>query len=156
MQRKSTATWSSSALVRPASGPRPSRRGQAPTSNARTRIRCLSLRRGWLELQEWRWYPALLQAAGCLDADVVKVEDRIRLIELDLDLGAARHGTGHVQPLVAVIQQDRGLDELALVHAVDQCFIAAPGRGNTTLAWVGVVRERQLGHVGVSLDRGLQ
>lgn len=87
---------------------------------------------------------------------IVEVQDRVGLVQLHLDLGAAGYGTSNVQTFLAVVQQHGGFDQLAVRCAIHPGCASAKQRGNPACVTVGVVWERQSRHIRVSLnaDRG--
>jgi hypothetical protein len=71
-------------------------------------------------------------------------------------MGSGWHRACHVQSLMAVVEQDRRLDELALVFAVQPTQIVTPRPGYAALARIGVIGKRQLGYVRVRCTSGIE
>src|SRR5262249_39259601 len=84
--------------------------------------------------------------------DVVEIQDWIGLVQLDAHLGSARHRAGDVQALVAIIEKDARLNDVAFVDAVDPPGVISHRGRNAARVRVRIIWKRQLRHVWITLD----
>src|SRR5215831_6605899 len=119
-----------------------------PTTNG---LRVSSGRR-LTELEERRRHPAFLRSVQRVGLHIVEVQDRIGLVQLDLDRRAARNGPGDVQAFVTVIEKDRWFNHLSLVDACRPCGATAVRGWNAAGIRIRVIREGQVRYVGVMLE----
>src|SRR6266568_386625 len=107
---------------------------------------------GWIELEERCRNPAFLKTRRRISLDEVKIQDRVGLVELDVNLGPAWDGAGDVQTVVAVVQVHARLGHLALIDPVGPSRVARPGDRNAARIGVWIVGEGQVRYVRVTRD----